>query len=211
VPVERLSCRHHQTRSTIRTVSACALGYAAGAFPSADLAARLAAHDEVRDLRREGTGNPGALNAGQLLGWYWGLGVLVTDMSKGAAAAIAGRWVGGDVGAYAAAASAIAGHVAPPRRGLRGGKGVATSAGTCLAVFPAYFPIDAGVAVLSAARSRDSSSTIRWCCAAWTAAAVLWWQRSWPNAWGPKPSAALPAFAAAGSFIILSRIGWRNR
>jgi hypothetical protein len=40
---------------------------------------------------------------------------------------------------------------------------------------------------------------------AWVAAGVLWWRRGWPNAWGPEPTAALPAAAAVSSAVILSR------
>ena len=187
------------------------LGYAVGAFPSADLAARIATRERHHDLHAEGSGNPGALNAAQVLGWRWGIGVLAADMGKGALAALGGRAIGGDPGAYAGAAAAIAGHVAPPRKGMRGGKGVATSAGACLAVFPAYFPIDAAVAALSAVTSQRASSAIRISCAAWVGASLVWWRRQLPNAWGPKPSVALPAFAAAGSLMILARVGWRRR
>ena len=192
-------------------VAASAIGYALGAFPSAEVAAKAAARDRQVDVRQEGSGNPGALNAARLLGWGWGLAVLAADMGKGALAGAAGRAIGGDVGAYAAATAAIAGHVAPPQRGFRGGKGVATSAGACLVVFPAYFPIDTAVAALSAITSRDSSSAIRISCAAWTAAAIVWWRRQWSNAWGPQPTIALPLFAAAGSWMIQSRAGWRKR
>jgi glycerol-3-phosphate acyltransferase PlsY len=195
------------TLSARRFVPAAAAGYLFGSLPSADLAGRLASPALPRDLRDEGSGNPGALNAAQVLGWRWGLGVLAADVGKGAAAALLGRAVGGDEGAYAAATAAIAGHVAPPWSKFRGGKGIATSAGACLAVFPAYFPIDVGVAAVTATASRDATSTIRWSCAVWTTAALLWWRRQLPNAWGPKPSAALPVFAALGSAIILARVG----
>jgi glycerol-3-phosphate acyltransferase PlsY len=192
-----------------RLAAAFALGYVAGAFPSADLASHVATRAQYRDLRAEGSGNPGALNAARVLGWRWGAGVLATDMAKGAVAAQVGRGIGGGVGAYTAATAAIAGHVAPPRRG-RGGKGVATSAGACVAVFPAYFPIDAGVAALSAVSSSRASTATRISCAAWVAASVLWWRRQLPNAWGPRPTVALPMFAAASSLMILWRVGWRE-
>jgi glycerol-3-phosphate acyltransferase PlsY len=194
-----------------RVLGATAIGYALGALPSADIAARAASRGRRLDLRAEGSGNPGALNAAQVLGWRWGLSVLAADMGKGALAGLLGRRIAADVGAYSAAAAAIAGHVAPPRHGFRGGKGIATSAGACLAVFPAYFPVDAAVATVSAVTSRNAGSAIRMSCAAWTTAAVLWWRRQLPNAWGPTPSAALPAFAAAGSLLILARVGWTDR
>ena len=134
-----------------RTCSRGARLYGAG-LPSADLAARLAGHGG--DLRREGSGNPGALNAAAALGGGWGMAVLAADMAKGAAAARIGRRVAGHTGAYVAATASVAGHIAPFTTGFHDGNGVATSAGACLAVFPAYFPIDAGVAIVGAAASR---------------------------------------------------------
>lgn len=183
--------------------AAALVGYLAGSFPSADLATRFAARGT--DLRAAGSGNPGALNAAAVLGRRWGLAVLAADMTKGTLAGVVGRAVAGDAGAYVAATTAIAGHIAPVGSGFRGGKGVATSAGACLAVFPAYFPIDAAVAATSAARSQHAERSIQISCAVWTAAAVLWWRRGLPNGWGPAPSAGLPLFAAASSAMILAK------
>lgn len=42
-------------------------------------------------------------------------------------------------------------------------------------------------------------------CAEWTAAAVVWWRRDLPNAWGPNPSPGLPLSAAAPSAMILAK------
>ena len=115
--------------NTGRVLAATAMGYVLGSFPSADLAGRLASRGVPRDLRAEGSGNPGALNAAQVLGTRWGVAVLAADIGKGAAAGRLGRSIGGDLGAYSAATAAIAGHVAPPWSKFRGGKGIATSAG----------------------------------------------------------------------------------
>ena len=190
--------------SSSRLLIAASLGYLAGTLPSADSATRLAGAVDT-DLRSAGSGNPGAANAAAVLGRRWGLAVLAADMSKGAIAGTIGRVIAGPAGAYTAAASAIAGHIAPVWSGGRGGKGVATSAGACLAVFPAYFPIDTAVAVAGAAASRNAERTIRWSCAAWVALSVLWWRRRLPNAWGPEPSVGLPLFAVAGSAMILAK------
>lgn len=190
-------------RTIARVVAAAGIGYLAGTFPSADVASRLAARGT--DLRAEGSGNPGALNAAAVLGRRWGIAVLVADMAKGTVAGLAGRAVAGDVGAYAAATGSIAGHIAPAWNGFRGGKGVATSAGACLAVFPAYFPIDAAVAAASAAASQQAETSIQVSCAVWTTAAVVWWRRGLPNAWGPPPGPGLPLFAAASSVLILAK------
>ena len=137
-----------------RVVVTTAAGYLVGTFPSADLAARFATRGSI-DLRAEG-GNPGALNAAQQLGKQWGLAVLVSDAGKGAIAGVLGRAIGGPNGAYTAAGASIAGHIVPVWNGFRGGKGVATSAGACLAVFPVYFPLDASVAAAGAVGSRNA-------------------------------------------------------
>ena len=185
---------------------AVAIGYLAGSIPSADVASRVATRGRV-DLHQAGSGNPGALNAAQVLGRGWGLTVLAADVGKGAVAGALGRAVGGDTGAYVAATAAIAGHIAPPWSGFRGGKGVATSAGACLAVFPAYFPIDMAVAGTTAYRSRHAARAVRVACAIWTGSALLWWRARLPNLWGPEPGPGLVAFAVAGSTMIL----WRFR
>ena len=82
----------------------------------------------------------------QVLGAGWGYGVLAADMAKGrwrARSAAVWRDRGG---ANLAGTAAVVGHCLPVWNGFRGGKGVAASAGQCLATFPAYFPIDLGVA-----------------------------------------------------------------
>jgi glycerol-3-phosphate acyltransferase PlsY len=186
-----------------RVATAAGLGYLAGTFPSADLATRIAAHGT--DLRAEGSGNPGALNAAAVLGRRWGIAVLAADMAKGTIAGLVGRAVAGDAGAFAAATGSIAGHIAPVWNGFRGGKGVATSAGACLAVFPAYFPIDAAVAATSAAASQQAERSIQVSCAVWITAAILWWRRGLPNGWGPEPGPGLPVFAALSSAMILAK------
>ena len=152
-----------RTPATMRItapVVATAAGYLAGSIPSADIANRLA-RSGVGDVRTAGSGNPGALNTATVLGTGWGVAVLIADMAKGAAAGVLGRAIAGPVGAYAAATASIAGHIAPVWSGGRGGKGVATSAGACIAVFPAYFPIDAAVAA-SAAVSRANAERTIW-------------------------------------------------
>lgn len=46
-------------------------------------------------------------------------------------------------------------------------KGVATSAGACMAVFPLYFPLNAAVAYLSAVRSRRATIGTQVGCVIW--------------------------------------------
>jgi glycerol-3-phosphate acyltransferase PlsY len=183
-------------------VLAAAIGYLLGTIPSAGVVAWLATRGEV-DLRQAGSGNPGAINAIKMLGTRWGLVVLVADIAKGLAAGVLGLLIGGDAGAYAAATAAVAGHIFPVWSGFRGGKGVATSAGACLAVFPAYFPIDVAVAGASALKSRRADLGTQVACGVWVVSALVWWLADLPNLWGPDPSVGLFLFSVIGSTMIL--------
>lgn len=199
--------------SPLRLAAATAVGYLAGTLPSADVAARLATGGAT-DLRAAGSGNPGAANAMALIGPAWGYGILVADVGKGVLAAQAGHRLAGGDGAHAAGAAAVIGHCFPVWNGFRGGKGVAASAGQCLATFPAYTPIDlalAAVTALSPWWKRRAFAATTVASTAWVGTAVLWWRRNWPNAWGPVPSAALPLAAAVSSSVILYRFATASR
>lgn len=195
-----------------RVVLAAASGYVAGTLPSADLASRVATAGTA-DLRVEGSGNPGAANAMAVLGPAWGYGVLAADVGKAAVACRVGQALAGSAGAHAAGVAAVVGHCFPWHARFRGGKGVAASAGQCLATFPAYFPIDLAVAALaSTGRWRDRAyATTLGASLTWVAGGLLWWRRGWPNLWGPPPSAGLPLAAAASSAVIVSRFSAARR
>lgn len=186
---------------------AATIGYLLGTVPSADIAAKVVLGRSA-DLRSEGTGNPGAANAAKVLGAQWGAGVMVADVAKGAAASAAGRRAAGNAGAHVGGVAAVAGHCWPVWTGFRGGKGVATSVGQCLMTFPAYVPIDMGVAVATAmsprwkARARAATATAS---CTWVASATIWAWRGWPNLWGPAVSPALPLAAATTSAMVLYR------
>lgn len=191
-------------------LAAGALGYLLGTFPSADIATRLATRGAV-DLRTAGSGNPGATNAAQVLGTRWGIGVLIVDMAKGVVAGIVGMAVGGDGGGYLAATTSIGGHIFPVWSRFRGGKGVATSAGACLAVFPVYFPIDLAVAAIGAVAAKQAERATQISGGVWVGAAILWWLGDLPNAWGPAPSYGLFAFAAVSTAMILGKFAHARR
>lgn len=189
----------------LRLLAAAGTGYLAGTLPSAALAARLSGRGDIRSL---GTGNPGAANAIGQLGARWGMAVLAADVAKGAVACVAGRALAGGTGAHVAGSSAVAGHCYPVWFGFRGGKGVATSVGQCVATFPVYFVPDLALAALTGAmpwwKQRAYTATVL-SAGAWTAAATVWWRRGLGNGWGPEPSRALPLAAAASSAMILQR------
>jgi glycerol-3-phosphate acyltransferase PlsY len=111
----------------------CVVGaYLLGTLPTATVIAARTGHDPTR----EGSGNPGATNVYRTAGRRAGALVLLGDLVKGAAAAAVG-WLAGDhtLGVVCGAA-AVAGHVLPATRRFRGGKGVATSGGVTLVLFP---------------------------------------------------------------------------
>lgn len=138
-------------------------------------------------------------------------------MGKGAVAALAGRKIAGDEGAYAAGAAAVCGHCYPAWSGLRGGKGVATSFGTVLVCMPAYAPVDVVVAAGSYAIAQRAKPGSRMdegvparmgtyaASAAFTLAAVVTWLRCWRPFWSPRPGALLPIYAAVSSAVIFAR------
>jgi len=128
------------------------LGYVIGSTPFGVLIAR--AHGI--DLRRAGSGNVGATNVGRAVGRPWGYLVFALDCIKGflpvlaAGAMLRGR-AGFPTAAHQAAwlavgCGTIIGHVLSFWLKFRGGKGVATSLGVVMGVFP-YFTY-AGLAAL---------------------------------------------------------------
>jgi glycerol-3-phosphate acyltransferase PlsY len=188
-----------------RLLGAVTIGYLLGTIATADLVSRRIAG---LDLRHNGSGNPGAANALQVLGARAGLAVMVGDIGKAAVASVAGAAVAGPVGAHAAGSAAVVGHCWPVWNGFRGGKGVAASVGQCLVTFPAYFPIDLAVAAVTASSRRWKQRTyaatvVSSLC--WVGGGVVWWRRGWRNGWGPEPSAALPLASAVSSAVILDR------
>jgi glycerol-3-phosphate acyltransferase PlsY len=116
------------------TVAVCLASYLLGAIPFGFLAARL----RGIDITKQGSGNTGATNVFRTLGPAYAIPVLLLDVGKGAAAAYLGmRLLDMDsTGALLAGACAIAGHNWSVFLRFRGGKGVATSAGVGLIVFP---------------------------------------------------------------------------
>ncbi len=183
------------------------LGYLVGTFPTADLVSRrFAAGGDRMDLRSLGTGNPGALNAAKVLGPRAGLVVLAGDALKGAVAALAGRRIAPEDGAYVAGIGAVTGHCLPLWRRFRGGKGIATSAGTAIVCFPAYMPLDLALAGGMLALSKGRAGTATYAASSvFVAAATYWAVRGVGNLWGPRATAWLPIYAAATSALIAAK------
>ncbi len=114
-------------------VGAAALSFVVGSLNPAAILARVLGKDI-----RGGSGNPGATNAGRVLGPRWGILVGVLDVLKGW---VPTAWALEALGFRVAAAcglAAVLGHIWSPFLHGRGGKGVATALGAMLAMDPWY-------------------------------------------------------------------------
>lgn len=99
------------------------------------------------DLRKEGSGNIGATNALRVLGKKFGYFVFAADALKGIAAVWAGFLVARSAGlaehgvilaGITGAICVLLGNNFPVWLGFKGGKGIATSAGVAIALFPIW-------------------------------------------------------------------------
>lgn len=109
------------------------LSYLLGSIPTGSWLARR----RGIDLKRVGSGNSGATNVQRTLGWGPALFVAAFDAAKGALAVWLTLSLGGpDWLAALAGLAAVLGHNYSAFLGFKGGKGVATSLGTVLAIAP---------------------------------------------------------------------------
>lgn len=123
--------------------------YLLGSVPFAFLIAR--AHG--KDLRTIGSGNIGATNLARAVGRPWGYFCFALDVLKGLAPVALVRAIGGVPDNplllslwLLVGIAAILGHVFPVYLRFKGGKGVATSFGVALGLWP-YFTLCALVAL----------------------------------------------------------------
>ncbi len=119
-----------------------ALGaYLIGSIPTGYLVGRA----RGVDLRKEGSGNIGATNALRVVGKKWGYLVFGADAFKGWLAVALARASGLFLDAgpeiplgVVAAIFVMIGHIFPVWLGFKGGKGIATSAGVMIALYPIW-------------------------------------------------------------------------
>ena len=110
------------------------LGYLLGSISTGVLLSRQFAHT---DIRSQGSGNSGTTNMLRVMGKKYALLTFAGDMLKGILAVLIGKaLVGGATGGMLGATGAILGHNFPVFFGFKGGKGIATSFGSLLFVFP---------------------------------------------------------------------------
>ena len=115
---------------------AAALGFFVGAVNPATIIATVR-HVDLR----QGSGNPGATNVGRVLGLRWGVLVGLIDVCKGLFPTLLALWLVDRLTAYVVGLAAVLGHVLSPFLRGRGGKGVATSMGAVLALYPPWFSL----------------------------------------------------------------------
>lgn len=106
----------------------------------------IISHFKNRDVRNEGSGNPGTMNMLRSFGIKLGILTLVLDAVKGAVPALLGWWLLGKgemfsfgtdkIGLFVGGISVVLGHIFPVFYKFKGGKGVAASIGVCFVAAP---------------------------------------------------------------------------
>lgn len=107
------------------------LGYLLGSVPFGLLLTRAAG---LGDIRMIGSGNIGATNVLRTGNKALALATLLLDGGKGAAAVLIAAYVMGPTLGVVAGGAALLGHLFPVWLGFKGGKGVATTLGTLIAI-----------------------------------------------------------------------------
>ena len=131
-------------------IQALLLGYLLGTIPFGLFFAWLSGAGDVRKI---GSGNIGATNVLRTGKKWAAAATLVCDAAKGAAAVLLARMLLPAGGEIFAGLGAVLGHLFPVWLRFKGGKGVATYLGVCLAL---YWPVGLAVATT------------------WIAAALVW-------------------------------------
>lgn len=123
------------------------LSYLIGSIPWGYLFAR----SKGIDIRRHGSGNIGAANVLRVMGRKWGYLVFFCDFFKGFLSVMLGSLIAAHflvnpvLGSVIAAIACVLGHNYTVWLRFKGGKGIATSAGAVLALFPPFVFVSVGV------------------------------------------------------------------
>lgn len=131
-----------------------------------------------RDIRKEDSGNPGAMNMLRNYGTLFGGLTLLLDAFKGAFAALLGWFLlgrlgfagdfnisglsGDQLGAFIGGAAAVIGHIYPALLKFKGGKGIASTIGVCFVINPlvTLITLGAGVAFIAITKVGSIASFI---------------------------------------------------
>lgn len=168
-------------------LASAAIGYLIGSLPTGLVVIRLL---KGMDIRRQGSGNIGAINVYRVAGLPTALLVLAVDMAKGAVPVLLARALGQPPAvAVLAGAAAIAGHNWSLFLRFTGGKGIATSFGVLLALSPVAAAAAAAVwvAVVGLTRYASLGSLLGIA----SVPVVMWWR------WEPNEHLAFGVLALA--------------
>jgi acyl phosphate:glycerol-3-phosphate acyltransferase len=105
------------------------MAYLIGSIPTALIVGKLYFQVDIRDY---GSNNPGATNTLRVLGKKAAIIVLIVDIGKGALGAILPILFNLDISPLYTGLIAVFGHCFPIFAGFRGGKAIATTAGTLM-------------------------------------------------------------------------------
>lgn len=96
-----------------------------------------------KDIRKIGTGNPGAANVARSVGKKWGIIVWIADTIKGIFPMVIAKSYGIDnfILLTLIGSSSVLGHCYSIFLKFKGGKGAATSGGVILYLMPKLFPL----------------------------------------------------------------------
>jgi glycerol-3-phosphate acyltransferase PlsY len=122
-----------QDFQVLAALLAAAIGYLLGNVQTSILISKFYFHDDVRG---HGSGNAGSTNMLRVFGLRPGALTFIGDFSKAIIAVLLGRLVMGVLGGYIAGLFVVIGHCWPVFAGFRGGKGVASTVGIGIMVFP---------------------------------------------------------------------------
>jgi glycerol-3-phosphate acyltransferase PlsY len=125
--------------------------YLLGSIPFAYIMIRMFKGIDIREV---GSGNVGTTNALRTAGKRIALVALLGDLLKGLASAWLGMHYGGEMLAVICVLAAVTGHCWPVFLGFKGGKGMATTAGSILFLMPKVFLCLAVVFILIVIISR---------------------------------------------------------
>ena len=121
-------------------------GYLLGSMPFGYWVVRIA---KGEDIRAFGSGSIGASNVWRTYGKGYGIPIVLLDIAKGFLPAFVGTQLEGDLVGVLAGGAAMLGHWRPLFLGFqKGGKMVATAAGTFLGVVPLFGVLTAALWLL---------------------------------------------------------------
>jgi acyl phosphate:glycerol-3-phosphate acyltransferase len=171
------------------------LSYLAGSIPFGVVVARATGATDPRTL---GSGRTGGTNALRAMGRRRALLVVTGDVLKGVVPVLVARYLTGNAGVEVLCAIAtILGSTRSVFVGFAGGRGVGTSVGTMLVIFPAAIlvgvPVFVGVILVTRYVSLGSLLST----AAGAALLVIWWLAA-----SATVPAAYPVYASLGVLLV---------